>query len=428
MDNLEKSRTAYQRACRVIPGGVNSPVRAFGAVGGEPLFIERGDGAHIYDIDGNEYIDYVLSWGPMILGHAHPAVVEAVRQTTLGGTSFGAPTVREIELAELVIERMPFIDKLRLVNSGTEAVMTAVRLARGFTGRDTIIKFDGCYHGHSDGLLVKAGSGLAAGGIPGTRGIPAGIAASTLSLPYNNADEVERVFREKGEAVAAVLVEPVAANMGVVSPRDGFLEKLRTLTSRHGAVLIFDEVITGFRVSKGGASGLFDIVPDLLCLGKILGGGMPIGGVGGKKEIMDMLAPSGDIYQAGTLSGNPLSVAAGIATLTELGKPGVYERLNDSTERLASESRNVFSRAGIDAQINTVIGMLTVFFSSQEVKDFQTAQSCDDNTYRRFFQAMLKEGIYLPPSPFESWFMSIKHNREILEKTVSALQNAIKSL
>jgi glutamate-1-semialdehyde 2,1-aminomutase len=396
-------------------------VRAYGAVGGDPLFIERGQGPFIFDLDGHQYIDYVLSWGPLILGHAHSRVVEAIQEAAEKGSSFGAPTEGETELAELVCRYMPHVEMLRLVSSGTEAVMTALRLARAHTGRDLIIKFDGGYHGHGDALLVKAGSGVATGGIPGTRGIPAAVSAATLSLPYNNLQAVQNVFSQIDDKIAAVIVEPIAANMGVVLPGAGFLEGLRQLTQQHGSCLIFDEVITGFRVAHGGAAELFGITPDLVCLGKILGGGLPIGGVGGRREIMERLAPAGDVYQAGTLSGNPISVAAGIATLRELADDSVYQKLNLATTQLARGFESSFDSAGVPVRIYHACGLLTVFFCDEDVHDFAAAQRSDAERFRRFFHALLNRGVYLPPSPFEAWFLSTAHTAEIIERTLSAI-------
>jgi len=428
MAEKTKSKAAFERSKKIIPGGVNSPVRAYGSVEGEPPFIYRGKGAYITDLDGNEYIDYVLSWGPLILGHAHPAVVAAIREAAGRGTSFGAPTLAELQLAELVQERMPHVQMLRLVNSGTEAVMTAARLARGYTGRDVIVKFDGCYHGHSDGFLVEAGSGLATGGLPGSKGVPADVTRNTLSLPYNDLDALEETFKKRGDTVAAIIVEPIAANMGVVLPEEGFLEGLRKLTSEHGALLIFDEVITGFRVARGGASELFDVIPDLVCLGKILGGGLPIGAIGGKRDIMQELAPSGTVYQAGTLSGNPISVAAGVATLKELARPGIYEKLRLNTNQLAKELQQTFEEMEIPARINYATGMLTVFFSTNSVNNFTYAKRIDADMFRRFFHLMLSEGVYLPPSPYEAWFLSSKHDEFVIADTLQAQKKAVKSI
>lgn len=425
--NTSKSQRLYRRARSVIPGGVNSPVRAFNAVGGIPRFIAWGQGANIFDVDGGEYIDYMMSWGPLILGHAHPRVVEAVRSAAIEGTSFGAVTEREIEMAELILSRFPAADMARLVNSGTEAAMTAIRLARAATGRELIVKFDGCYHGHSDALLVKAGSGLATGGIPGSAGIPDNVAKGTISLPYNDIGAVEELFASAGGRIAGIIVEPIAANMGVVAPVEGFLEALRKLSEDYGAVLIFDEVITGFRVAEGGASELFGISPDLICLGKIIGGGLPIGAVCGRREIMELLAPIGSVYQAGTLSGNPISTAAGIATIRELDAEGFYPSLAQSTEKLAAGLEKGFRQKGVPVRINHLTGLLTVFFSDGEVKDFSAAQACDMELYARFFNGMLEEGVYLPPSGYEAWFLSSAHGEDEIEATLSAQEQVLKN-
>ena len=428
MAEKTKSKAAFERSKKIIPGGVNSPVRAYGSVGGEPPFIYRGKGAYLTDLDGNEYIDYVLSWGPMILGHAHPAVVAAVREAAGRGTSFGAPTLAELQLAELVQERMPHVQMLRLVNSGTEAVMTAARLARGYTGRDVIVKFDGCYHGHSDGFLVEAGSGLATGGLPGSKGVPADVTRNTLSLPYNDLDALEETFKKRGDTVAAIIVEPIAANMGVVLPEEGFLEGLQMLTEQSGALLIFDEVITGFRVARGGASELFNVIPDLVCLGKILGGGLPIGAVGGKREIMQELAPGGNVYQAGTLSGNPMAMAAGIATLTQLQAPGFYEKLDRTAERLATGLKSAAEKAGIPVAVDRVGSMMGMFFTDRPVHNFDDAKRSDLERFTRYYQGMLAEGIYLAPSQFEALFVSAAHTETDIEATVAAAGRVMSTL
>lgn len=412
----------------MIPGGVNSPVRAFKSVGGIPRFLSRGRGAYIWDADDNRYIDYMMSWGPLILGHAHPKVFEAVREAASAGTSFGASTAGEIELAEMVIDRFLAVEMLRLVSSGTEAAMTAVRLARAVTGRELIVKFDGCYHGHSDGLLVKAGSGLATQGLPRSAGVPESVAQGTISLPYNDLEAVRKTFDKRGEDIAGIIVEPAAANMGVVPPVDGFLKGLRMAAEKYGAVLIFDEVISGFRVARGGACELYNNRPDLVCLGKILGGGLPIGAVGGKREIMERLAPVGDVYQAGTLSGNPVSVAAGIATLRELEAPGFYEMLNNTTEKLALGLEEIFSEAEIPVVINRLTGLLTVFFGEGEISDYQLVQNCDMDRYARFFRGMLDEGVYLPPSGYEAWFLSSAHNDDEIERTLKTGRKVIEEL
>ncbi len=428
MKKHRRSAEAFERARRILPGGVNSPVRAYGAVGGDPLFIARGEGIRICDLDGNEYLDYVLSWGPLILGHAHPTVVAAVQDAAKRGLSFGAPTEGETELGEKVRAFMPHLEMLRLVSSGTEAVMTAARLARACTGRDLLVKFDGCYHGHSDGFLIQAGSGLATGGLPASRGVPLEIARCTISLPYNDIEAVRNLFAQRGKKIAAVIVEPIAANMGVIPPKPNFLEGLREITQQYESLLIFDEVITGFRVARGGAAELFGIVPDLTCLGKILGGGMPIGAVGGRRDLMSRLAPSGDVYQAGTLSGNPISVAAGIATLQELTNPTCYPSLAAATRELADGLQRIFRSAEIPAQVHSVCGLLTVFFSPNPVYDFDSARRCDGDAYRRFFRSMLDCAIYLPPSPYEAWFLSILHDQSALTKTLAALTHSLDSL
>lgn len=424
----EKSnRSLFEKAVKFIPGGVNSPVRSFKSVDGYPPFIEKGHGAYLWDAEGNKYIDYVCSWGPMILGHAHPNVVDAVRTSAERGLSFGAANEAEIELAEIVIDRFPMMDKIRLVSSGTEACMTAVRLARGYTGRDIIIKFDGCYHGHSDALLVKAGSGVATAGIPGSAGIPAISIKNTISLPYNDLSVVENTFHRLGEEIAAVMVEPAAANMGLVLPGEGFLEGLRHLTAKYDSLLIFDEVITGFRIARGGACEYYGIEPDLICLGKILGGGMPIGGIAGKKDIMERLAPVGDVYQAGTLSGNPISVAAGIATLKELDKPGFYQELKSKTEVLSTGIESAFRENNIPITVNRLTGLLTVFFGSHPVTDYSSAQKCDMDMFGKFHRKMLEAGVYLPPSGYEAWFLSNAHTHIEIAGTLEALTLSLKS-
>ena len=418
-----KSEALFERAQKTIPGGVNSPVRAFKSVGGIPRFIEKGQGCHVWDADGNEYIDYMMSWGPLILGHAHPAVIEAVRKTAEKGLSFGAATEAEIELAEMVGERFPCAEMVRLVNSGTEATMTAIRLARAFTGREIMIKFDGCYHGHSDALLIKAGSGLATLGIAGSAGVPDNVAKGMISLPYNDLEAVEQVFERRGDNIAGIIVEPAAANMGVVPPLKGFLDGLRHLAAKYNSLLIFDEVISGFRISRGGACGIFGVNPDLVCFGKILGGGLPIGAVGGRKDLMLQLAPSGNVYQAGTLSGNPLSVAAGIATLQELDKPRFYANLHKKTAKLASMLEIVFFEAEIPVVINYLTGLLTVFFGTGEMRNYEDVANCDMERFSIFQQALLKEGIYLPPSGYEAWFISSVHEDEDIEGTVDRVRN-----
>lgn len=409
-----RSEDRFAHAQKLIPGGVNSPVRAFRGVGGTPPFIARGQGSHIYDVDGNEYIDYVLSWGPLILGHRFPAIIDALREVLELGTSFGAPTEREVELAALICECVPSIEMVRLVSSGTEATMSALRVARGFTGRDLTVKFEGCYHGHVDSLLVKAGSGMATLGIADTAGVPQAFAATTIALPFNSADAVEAAFREHGQNIAAVIVEPVVGNMGCVPPRGGFLEALREITAKHGALLIFDEVMTGFRLALGGAQQRFGIKPDLTTLGKIVGGGMPLAAYGGRRDIMSKVAPVGPIYQAGTLSGNPMAVSAGIAMLRYLkSHPEVYDIVEERTAKLTA---NV--PPGIT--VNRVGSMFTFFFTADPVSDWETAKRADSARFGQFFHWMLDRGVYLAPSQFEAGFVSAAHTEEDIERTVEA--------
>jgi glutamate-1-semialdehyde 2,1-aminomutase len=409
-----KSEAAFQRAQQVIPGGVNSSVRAYRGVGGNPPFIARGEGSHIFDIDGNDYIDYVGSWGPLLLGHRHPAIVEAVREALETGTSFGAPTERESDLAEAIRDAVPSMDMVRLVNSGTEATMSAVRVARGFTGRDLTVKFEGCYHGHVDSLLVKAGSGLATLGIADTQGVPKGFTDTTLALRFNSVEAVEAAFRAHGENIASVIVEPVVGNMGCVPPQPGFLEALREITERHGALLIFDEVMTGFRIAYGGAQARFGIRPDMTTLGKVIGGGLPIGAYGGRADIMRCVAPLGPVYQAGTLSGNPLAVAAGLAMLRYLkAHPEVYGELEKKSAAIAGAAP-----AGIT--VNRVGAMFTWFFTEQLVTDWDSAKRADTAKFATFHRGMLERGIYLPPSQFEAAFVSAAHTDEDIRKTTEA--------
>jgi glutamate-1-semialdehyde 2,1-aminomutase len=415
-----KSVDLFNKARQLIPGGVNSPVRACNAVGGQPIFIERGDKSRLYDVDGNDYIDYVMSWGPLVLGHRPPEVIQALKEVLETGTSFGAPTHLEIQLAEQVVELVPSVEMVRMVNSGTEATMSAIRLARGVTGRNIIIKFDGCYHGHADTLLVAAGSGVATLNIPGSPGVPESVTQNTMSLPYNDIAGFRQVMAQKGDQVAGVILEPVAGNMGMVPPREGFLEALREETSRHGAVLIFDEVMTGFRVAKNCAQGLFDITPDLTCFGKIIGGGLPVGAYGGKKEIMAQVAPTGPVYQAGTLSGNPLAMAAGIATLAALQKDGVYETLETRTSALVTGLQAAADAAGIPFQAGHVGSMAGFFFTDQKVVDFESAKTSDLDRFAAFYRGMLAKGVYLAPSQFEACFVSLAHTDKDIEDTVAA--------
>jgi len=419
-----RSQQLYQEACKYMPGGVNSPVRAFRAVGGTPLYIQRGRGSRIWDVDGNEFIDYVCSWGPLILGHAHPEVVAAAKSAAELGTSFGAPTEVSVRLAKAICEALPSVDMVRMVNSGTEAAMSAIRLARAFTKRTKIVKFEGGYHGHVDSLLARAGSGVATFGIPDTPGVPDSTAADTITVPYNNIDAVADAFASIGNQIAAVIVEPVAGNMGVVAPKQGFLEGLREITAKHQSLLIFDEVITGFRISYGGAQAEFGVFPDITVLGKIIGGGFPVGAYGGRREIMEMVAPSGPVYQAGTLSGNPVAMAAGLATLQELIKPGVYENLNTLSARLEKGLKNAAKETGIHLTVNRAASMLTCFFTPGPVIDYQSAKQANTDLYARFFWAMLERGVYLPPSQFEAVFVSTAHTESDIDATVEAAREA----
>ena len=418
----------FREAQKYIPGGVNSPVRAFKAVGSNPLFIERGIGSKVYDTDGCEYVDYVLSWGPLILGHSYPQVIKKVREALQKGTSFGAPTPGETELARMMVEAVPGIEKVRLVNSGTEAAMSAVRLSRGYTGRDKIVKFEGCYHGHADYLLVKAGSGATTFGFPNSAGVPQDFTRNTILIPYNDIIATERVVKENHREIAAVIIEPVAGNMGVVLPQDGFLQKLREITKKYGIVLIFDEVITGFRISYGGAQQYFRVIPDLTCLGKIIGGGLPVGAYGGKREIMDYLSPLGPVYQAGTLSGNPIAVAAGAQSLKLLSQPGVYKKLEERTRSLVESLRENARKLKVDMHINQIGSMFTLFFSSYKVYDYKSAKKSNEKKFAQYFQGMLKKGIYLPCSQFETNFLSLVHTEEDIEKTIKANYEILRTL
>ena len=424
----EKSSALFKRAIKSIPGGVNSPVRAGKAVGVDPLFISRAEGCYLWDADGNRYIDYVCSWGPMILGHGHPDVVKALQDRLSLGTSYGAPTELEVEMAELIIEMVPSIDMVRMVNSGTEATMSAIRLARGFTGRDKIIKFDGCYHGHADSLLVSAGSGVATLGIPGSPGVPKDLAMHTISLPYNNMPAVTAAFDKFGSDIAAVIVEPVAGNMGLVLPDRDFLSGLRKITKETGALLIFDEVITGFRVGPGGAQEFYGIMPDLTCLGKIIGGGLPVGAFGGRRDIMERMAPVGDIYQAGTLSGNPLAMAAGIATLKILKNRDIYDILEEKGRTLFSGLEIAARLSGQSITINRIGSMGSIFFTEGPVKDYGSAKKADAVKYAKFYRTMLQRGIYLAPSAFETAFVSLAHDKDDIQKTLGCAAESMKGL
>ena len=418
-----QSKKLFRRALKKIPGGVNSPVRAWKSVGGSPLFISRSCGSYVFDADNKRYIDYVGSWGPMILGHANPKIFRAITRRAANGITFGAPTLGEVELAELVSRRMPSIEKLRLVSSGTEATMSAIRLARAFTHRSKLVKFDGCYHGHSDGLLVKAGSGVATLGLPDSPGVPASIARETLTARYNDLKSVQKILHRYRNDVAAVIVEPVCGNMGVILPQADFLRDLRNLTTQSDVLLIFDEVITGFRIALGGAQHRYGIKPDLTCLGKILGGGLPLAAFGGRRRIMDQLAPLGPVYQAGTLSGNPLAVAAGMETLHMLGRRGSYETLEAKGQRLADGLNDVIRKHEIRATINRVGSMLTLFFGVDHVATVDDARRCDRKQFASFFHGMLERGIYLPPAPFEAWFVSLAHSNADLDRTISAFDD-----
>ena len=424
---MTNSERLFKQGQRYIPGGVNSPVRAFRAVGGNPLFIQRAQGAQIWDADGNEYIDYVASWGPMILGHAHPQVVEAIQRAAEQGTSYGAPTALEVELASLIVEAVPSMELLRMVNSGTEAVMSAIRLARGHTARDKIIKFEGCYHGHSDGLLVRAGSGATTFGMPDSPGIPADYTRNTLLAPFNDLDAVQGLIKAHTGQIACIILEPIAGNMGVIPPRKGFLEGVRKLCNQEGIILIFDEVISGFRVGWSGAQGLYGVMPDLTCLGKIIGGGLPVGAFGGKREIMEELAPVGGVYQAGTLSGNPLAMTAGIETLKLLKEKGTYQRLEKKAAYLCGEAEKIARATGTPATFTRVGSMFCTFFTPGPVIDYASAKESDTEAFRRYFWALLEGGIYIAPSQFEAGFLSLAHTDEDIEKTLKVFHRAFQA-
>ena len=423
-----KSSELFHKAQKLIPGGVNSPVRAGKSVGIEPPFISRAQGCFLWDQDENQYLDYVCSWGPMILGHSHPKVVQALVEVIPKGTSYGAPTESEVQLAELIINMVPSIEMVRMVNSGTEATMSAIRLARGYTGRNKIIKFEGCYHGHADSLLVSAGSGVATLGIPGSPGVPPELANLTISLAFHDLKAVNQAFEKYGRDIAAIIVEPVPGNMGVIVPDPQFLKSLRTLTQQNGSLLIFDEVISGFRVSSGGAQKLYHIMPDLTCLGKIIGGGLPVGAYGGSKKIMEHMAPVGNIYQAGTLSGNPLAMAAGLATLKELQDDRIYQELEIRSRLLFNGLAQAAQQAGLDLTINRVGSLGSIFFNKGPVTDFTTVKKSNSNFFKRFYLLMLDQGIYLAPSAFEAWFISLAHDTSVLEKTIAAAAKSFKKI
>ncbi len=426
--NIQKSKNLFEEAQKYLVGGVNSPVRAFKSVGTDPIFIEKGKGSRIWDVDGNEYIDYVLSWGPLILGHANDQVINAIKQISNYGTSFGAPTELEVEMAKTVVEAVKSVEMVRFVNSGTEATMSAIRLARGYTKRKKIIKFDGCYHGHGDSLLVSAGSGVATLGIPGTPGIPEELANLTIVLPYNDIEALEEAFKKYGEDIACVIIEPVAGNMGVVAPSKEYHQKLRDITKKYGSLLIFDEVMTGFRLAYGGAQEIYNIEPDLTTFGKVIGGGLPVGAYGGKREIMEYVAPVGPVYQAGTLSGNPLAMAAGLRQLQLLKELNPYEDLDKKGEILEDGFKDISEETSTPIQINRVGSMITVFFTQTPVKDFATAKTSDTQRFAKFFRCMLEKGVYLPASQFEAFFLSTAHSKEDLYKTLEKARECFKIL
>ncbi len=423
-----KSLAAWQKSQQFIPGGVNSPVRNFGKVGSHPRFIARGAGSKTYDIDGNEYIDYVASWGPLILGHAHPSIIEAISAAALNGTSFGAPTTLETELAEIIVDAVPSIEQVRLVNSGTEATMSAIRVARGYTGRDKIIKIDGCYHGHVDYLLAKAGSGVATFGLSDSGGVPEDFARNTLTVPFNNPDAVREAIEANLNEIACLILEPIMGNMGIIPPHEGYLSQLREITEEHGIVLIFDEVITGFRVAYGGAQSYYNVTPDMTCLGKIIGGGLPVGAYGGKRDIMQCVAPEGDVYQAGTLSGNPLAVTAGITTLKRLAEPGVYEQLESRAAALGEGLAEATQKHGVDAWHSRVASMLMLYFTPETVTDADGARTADTERFEHYFWGLMERGIYVAPSQFEAGFVSLVHSEDDIHKTVQAATQVLANL
>lgn len=427
MRSYDKSIEAFKEAKEILPGGVNSPVRAFQSVNMDPIFMERGKGSKIYDIDGNEYIDYVLSWGPLILGHTNDRVVEGIKKVAEQGTSFGAPTLVENELAQLVIERVPSIEMVRMVSSGTEATMSALRLARGYTGRNKILKFEGCYHGHGDSLLIKAGSGVATLGLPDSPGVPEGVAKNTITVPYNDLESVRYAFEQFGDDIAGVIVEPVAGNMGVVPPVQGFLEGLREITTQYGTVLIFDEVMTGFRVGYNCAQGYFNVTPDITCLGKVIGGGLPVGAYGGKREIMEQIAPSGPIYQAGTLSGNPLAMTAGLETLSQL-TPETYKEFERKADILEEGLKAAAEKYDIPHTINRAGSMIGIFFTNENVINYEAAKTSNLEFFASYYREMANEGVFLPPSQFEGLFLSTAHTDEDLQKTIQAAEKAFSKL
>lgn len=424
----QSSEELFSRAVELMPGGVNSPVRAFRGVGGTPRFIASASGATMTDVDGRTYIDYVGSWGPMILGHADAEVIEAIIKALARGTSYGAPTALEVEMAEEIIDAVPSVEMVRMVNSGTEATMSALRLARGATGRNKILKFEGCYHGHGDSLLVKAGSGVATLGLPDSPGVTASVAQNTITAPFNDTAALEEVFNEHGTDIAAVIVEPVVGNMGCVPPREGYLQALRDVTKKHGAILIFDEVMTGFRLARGGAQELYGVTPDLTTLGKIIGGGLPVGAYGGRRDLMEQVAPAGPVYQAGTLSGNPLAMTAGLATLKRLRDKTIYQRLEEAARRLTEGFAESAREAGVETVANRVGSMFTTFFTSETVYDWPTAARSDRDLYGRFFHSMLEEGVYLAPSQFEAAFLGVAHTDELLDRTLEAARKSFRSL